>query len=180
MSYGDTTNINSGFSDSEKINHNLKQTYNRIQTDVTKPWYSEPLRNQVFKTSTIYKKPIPDFLKEIKDYVIVDDMNDEANPTPRIVLDSNGNPLTVELMLFTYSRYKMSDILDTSKVRNSHVDVQSTDLQDISLNGENITCFKLPSRHMFCRYKYWLTGLTGKYSLNAIVTPQILVVMDIY
>ena len=24
MSYGDTTNINSGFSDSEKINHNLK------------------------------------------------------------------------------------------------------------------------------------------------------------
>ena len=112
--------------------------------------------------------------KEMKDYIIVDDMNRETNPTPRIVLDSDGNPLTVELMLFTYSKYQMSDILDTSKIRNSHNSVQSTDLQDISLNGENITCFKLPSRHMFCRYNYWLAGLTGKYSLNNNINSSIM------
>lgn len=158
------------FSTAERIDHTLKLSLGKIQTKIENSYVEEP--TQVFRkdVKTIYSKQTPDFIGGIADYIVVDTMAGEASATPRIVSRQSGGswiPMTVSWMLANRAQYTLTQIGNTSLVRdNSDTDI-SGDLQSVTVNGVSVQSFNKLSRNMFGRYVYWKKGLTGFGSSNS-------------
>ena len=93
MSYG-----TGEFSTAERIDHTLKLSLGKIQTKVTNQYVGEP--TSVFRkdVGTIYGKKVPPYIGGIANYVLVDTMEGEASPIPRMIVRESGGewiPATV-------------------------------------------------------------------------------------
>lgn len=176
--YGEGT-----FSQSERIDHTLKLSLGKLQTDVTKQFTDEPIDVRRTGLQNIYSKGVPEFAGDLDRYIVVDTMEGEANATPRMVAEyaqGSWRPLTVARFIQSYGAYTLGSynnssnyILNTNKVRDPSVAVNTTNdvVENVNVSyisqssGNSYTttaeCFTKPSRNMFARYKYWLAGLTG-------------------
>ena len=154
LNYGTNVGDFTTFSQQEKINYSLKLALQRIQTDLGQDWYKEPSDYAPKLPNEIYKHSIPDY-KSIENYLLVDpDIGDGnecvTNVTVRQVIGTTNFG----------SHFTLSDVLDTTKVRNNteHTTLQDTDYVDGSIRKQ----IKNLSRNMFTRYTYWDNGITGK------------------
>lgn len=164
----------STFSESERINHTLKLSLGKIQTDVSLPFYSEP--TQLFRkdTKTIYRNQIPEYIGNIENYIVVDTRLGETDTTPYIVANPavSGQALTVRELFNSFANFSLTEILDTNDVRNHEVTFNTGDLVNVNVNSQTIQAMPKPSRAMFARYMYWRYGLTGLASRNANYTSN--------
>ena len=167
MSYG-----GGEFSTSERIDHTLKLSLGKIQTKLENSYVEEP--TQIFRkdVSSIYSKEVPTFIGGIENYIVVDTMVGEtaSTPTPRIVVRQSGGswiPMTVAWMFANRAQYTLSQIGNTTLVRDNNVAVGVGDLETITMNGQSVECFNKLSRNMFGRYVYWKKGMTGYGSANS-------------
>lgn len=164
-SYGNIGPGFSTFSDNEKLNYSLKIALARVQTDLKKKWFVEPNDFIPQFPEYLYKNTLPDYF-DIYDYLLID-------PD----FDNNGNEkvtnISVENILQSSSKgsqFTLSDILDTTKVRNPEVTLPppppppTTSNVPTYVSGTSNSQVEKLGRNMFTRYKYWQNHLTGKES----------------
>ena len=131
--YGRTSGGYSSFSDTEKLNYALKIALQKVQTDTSLSWVSEPNTIIPSEPGVIFKNNIPSWNNISNYYVIDPEYNKATNVTVAQAID-------------TYTVFSLDQIQN----------LRTTETYDSNglLDGLSPT--------MFARYVYWKNGLTGK------------------